>query len=159
MGFYSHRRLPPGRKTVAKSFHLNNLRSPFPDGLVFPFRVSTLARMTFEIISVLAQATPAAQPRPDPLGGTNMMVWMVFAFVLIYFMTIRPQSKRQKQLQAQIASLKTGDKVVTSGGIHGLVANIQDGPTLTLKIADNVKIEVEKSAVSTILKPVEAKAG
>ena len=112
--------------------------------------------MTFDTLLILAQATPAAQPRPDPLGGTNMMVWMVFAFVLIYFMTIRPQSKRQKQLQAQIASLKTGDKVVTSGGILGLVANIQDGPTLTLKIA--VKIEVEKSAVSTVLRPAESKA-
>jgi hypothetical protein len=48
---------------------------------------------------------------------------------------------------------ENGDKVVTSGGIHGLVANIQDGPTLTLKIADNVKIEVEKSAVSSVLRP------
>ena len=114
--------------------------------------------MIFDTLIVLAQSTPGPQPRPDPLGGTNMMVWMIFAFVLIYFMTIRPQSKRQKQLQAQIASLKTGDKVVTSGGIHGLVVNIQDGPTLTLKIADNVKIEVEKSAVSSVLRPAESKA-
>lgn len=113
--------------------------------------------MIFDTI-VLAQATPAPQPRQDPLGGTNMMVWMIFAFVLIYFMTIRPQSKRQKQLQAQVASLKTGDKVVTTGGIHGLVVNIQDGPTLTLKIADNVKIEVEKTAVTSVLKPGESKA-
>ena len=120
--------------------------------------------MIADIAIVLAQtgapaATPAPQGRPaDPLGGANMMVWMMFAFVLIYFMTIRPQTKRQKQLQAQIAALKTGDKVVTTGGIHGLVANIQDGPTLTLKIADNVKIEVEKSAVTTVLRPSEAKA-
>jgi preprotein translocase subunit YajC len=114
--------------------------------------------MTFNAFIILAQATPAPAVRP-PDQGMNMMVWMIFAFVLIYFLTIRPQSKKQKQLQEQIASLKTGDKVVTNGGIHGLVANIQDGPTLTLKIADNVKIEVEKSAVTTILRPAtETKA-
>ena len=112
--------------------------------------------MTLAYLFVLAQATPAPTVRP-PDPGMNMMVWMIFAFVLIYFLTIRPQSRRQKQLQAQIASLKTGDKVVTNGGIHGLVANVQDGPTLTLKIADNVKIEVEKSAVTTVLRPAESK--
>jgi preprotein translocase subunit YajC len=48
---------------------------------------------------------------------------------------------------------------LTNGGIHGLVANIHDGPTLTLKIADNVKIEVDKSAVATVLRPAtETKA-
>ena len=105
----------------------------------------------------LAQTTPAPAVRsPDP--GMNMMVWMIFAFVLIYFLTIRPQQQKQKKLLAQIAALKTGDRVITSGGIHGLVANVQDGNILTLKIADNVKIEVEKSAISTILKPTEAQA-
>lgn len=107
----------------------------------------------------LAQTpAPNAIPPDGGLGGLNMMVWMIFAFVLIYFMTIRPQHRRQKQLQEQIASLKTGDKVVTSGGIHGLVVNLNDGPTLTLKIADGVKIEVEKSSVSTVLKPPDKAA-
>ena len=114
--------------------------------------------MLFDTLLFLAQATPAPQPRPDPLGGANMMIWMIFAFILVYFLTIRPQTKRQKELVAQIARLKTGDKVVTSGGIHGLVANIHDGPTLTLKVADNVRLEVEKSAISTILKSAEAKS-
>jgi preprotein translocase subunit YajC len=112
--------------------------------------------MTFTSFVVVAQATPP--PTARPLEGMNMMVMMIFMFVLVYFLMIRPQSKRQKQLQAQIASLKTGDKVVTTGGIHGLVANVQDGPTLTLKIADNVKIEVDKTAVSTVLKPAETKS-
>ena len=115
--------------------------------------------MIFDTFIVLAQATPVPQTRPpDPLWGPNMMVWMIFLFVVMYFVAVRPQSKRQKQLQAQIAALKTGDKVVTTGGIHGLVANIQDGPTLMLKIADNVKIEVDKTAVSTVLRPAEPKA-
>jgi len=88
----------------------------------------------------------------------NLMIWMVFAFVLVYFMTIRPQRKRQLELEAQIKALKTGDKVVTSGGIHGVIANVRDGSSLILKIADNTKIEVEKSAIATVLNPKTADA-
>jgi preprotein translocase subunit YajC len=80
------------------------------------------------------------------------LVPMVAVFVIMYFLVIRPQNKRQKQLQEMVSNLKTGDRVVTNGGIHGQVANVKDGQTLVLKIADNVKIEVEKSAVATILK-------
>ena len=109
--------------------------------------------MIFAAFLFLAQATPAPAVRP-PDPGMNIMVWMVFAFVLVYFLTIRPQHKRQKELQSQIAAIKTGDKVITSGGIHGLIANVKE-KTFILKIADNVKIEVEKSAVSGIVKPSE----
>ncbi|MDQ3622518.1 MAG: preprotein translocase subunit YajC [Verrucomicrobiota bacterium] len=102
---------------------------------------------------VLAQA-PAP---PDP--GLNIMVMMGFAFALIYFISIRPQQRRAKQLAAQIASLKTGDKVITSSGIHGVVANVKEGSTLSLKVADNVRIEIDKSAITTIVKPnVDAKS-
>jgi preprotein translocase subunit YajC len=80
-----------------------------------------------------------------------MLVWMMFAFVLVYFLTIRPQQKRQKALQAQIAATKTGDKVITASGIHGMIANVKD-TTFILKIADNVKIEIEKSAVASVVK-------
>lgn len=81
----------------------------------------------------------------------NMLVWMIFFFVIMYIFMIRPQVKKQKELQAKIASLKTGDRVITNGGIHGVVTNVKNGPSLTLRIADNVKIEIEKSAVATIL--------
>ena len=117
--------------------------------------------MILETFVFLAQ-TPAPQVRP-PDPGMNMMVWMMFAFVLIYFLTIRPQQKKQKQLAAQIAATKTGDKVITTAGIHGMIANIKD-TTFILKIADNVKIEIEKSAVASVVKTsadtavVEAKA-
>ena len=59
---------------------------------------------------------------------------------------IRPQQKKLKQHQTLVSSLKTGDKVVTTGGIHGLIANVKEA-TLILKIADNVKIEVDKASV------------
>ena len=70
--------------------------------------------------------------------------------VIFYFLLIRPQQKKQKELQTLVSSLKTGDKVVTNGGIHGIVANVKDGATLSLKIADNVKIEVDKSAIALV---------
>jgi preprotein translocase subunit YajC len=105
--------------------------------------------MILETFLFLAQ-TPAPTPRP-PDPGLNMLVWMMFAFVLVYFLTIRPQQKRQKALQAQIAATKTGDKVITASGIHGMIANVKD-TTFILKIADNVKIEIEKTAVASVVK-------
>lgn len=113
--------------------------------------------MNFATILILAQA-PAAKPVDTGLSGMNMMVWMAFAFALIYFMSIRPQAKKQKDLLARISSLKTGDRVVTTGGIYGTVANVKDGSTLLLKIADNVKIEIDKSAVANVVNADNSKA-
>ena len=67
--------------------------------------------------------------------------------VIMYYVMIRPQSKRQKEHQRLISSLKTGDRVVTGSGIHGMITNVKD-TTVTVKVADNVKIEMEKSAVT-----------
>jgi len=69
----------------------------------------------------------------------------------MYFMLFRPQKKRQQEQQRLISALKTGDKVVTNAGIHGLIANVKE-TTVMLKVADNVKIEVEKSAVTNVVK-------
>ena len=75
----------------------------------------------------------------------------IFIFVIMYFVLFRPQKKRQQEQQRLVASLKTGDRVVTNAGIHGLIANVKD-TTVMVKVADNVKIEMEKSAVTTVLK-------
>lgn len=69
----------------------------------------------------------------------------------MYFVLFRPQKKRQQEQQRLVSSLKTGDRVVTNAGIHGLIANVKE-TTVMLKVADNVKIEVEKSAVNNVLK-------
>jgi preprotein translocase subunit YajC len=69
----------------------------------------------------------------------------------MYFVLFRPQKKRQQDQQRLIASLKTGDQVVTNAGIHGLIANVKE-TTVMLKVADNVKLEMEKSAITTVLK-------
>jgi len=97
-----------------------------------------------------AQAQPAA-PAPGPAGGIGFFVPFIFIFVIMYFVLFRPQKKRQQQQQRLISSLKTGDQVVTNAGIHGLIANVKE-TTVMLKVADNVKIEMEKSAIANVLK-------
>jgi preprotein translocase subunit YajC len=107
--------------------------------------------MTFEFLAQAQSAAPAA-PAPGGAGGfMNLLPFWFFIIVIMYFVMIRPQKKRQQQQQQLISALKTGDKVVTNAGIHGLIANVKD-TTVMLKIADNVKIEVEKSAVTNVLK-------
>lgn len=103
----------------------------------------------------LAQAQSAA-PQQVPGGGIgSFFVPLIFIFVIMYFVMIRPQKKRQEQQQKLIASLKTGDKVVTNAGIHGLISNVKDN-TVLVKVADNVKIEMDKAAITTVLKSVES---
>jgi len=83
--------------------------------------------------------------------GNTLMALLPFIliFVVIWLFMIRPQSKKQKQLQAMLASLQKGDKVVTIGGIHGSIAGFKESDdTVILKVADNTKIEVSRSAIA-----------
>jgi preprotein translocase subunit YajC len=99
----------------------------------------------------LAQAQTAA-PQQVPGGGIgSFFVPLIFIFIIMYFVMIRPQKKRQEQQQKLITSLKTGDRVVTNAGIHGLTSNVKE-TTVLVKVADNVKIEMEKSAITNVLK-------
>ena len=77
---------------------------------------------------------------------------MVMVFVLIYFMVISPSRKRQRKLQEMISNLKTGDKVITTGGIHGVLVGISDH-LFQVRIADQVKIEVTRSAIAGLQAP------
>ena len=102
---------------------------------------------------VLAQAQTAAPPSPGGIGGGlgGFIVPMTLIFVMMYFLLIRPQKKRQVEQQRLVSALKTGDRVVTNAGIHGLISNVKE-TTVIVKVADNVKIEMEKSAVANVLK-------
>ncbi len=102
------------------------------------------------LFSTVAQAAPTGVAQPPGIGG--VLVPMVLIFSIMYFMMIRPQNQKQKKLAEMISNLQTGDPVVTTGGIHGVVANLKDGSTLMLKVADNVRIEVDKSAIASVLK-------
>ena len=99
---------------------------------------------------ILAQAQTGS-PAPTPFGGIGVFVPFIFIFIIMYFVMIRPQKKRQEQQQKLVSSLKSGDRVVTNAGIHGLIANVKE-TTVLLKVADNVKIEIDKSAITNVLK-------
>jgi preprotein translocase subunit YajC len=101
---------------------------------------------------MLAQAAGAA---PAPGVFEMLGVPMICLFVIMYFVVHRPQQQQRKKLQEMVDNMKTGDAVVTSGGIHGIVSNMKDGNTLMLKVADNVRIEVDKSAIASVLKEVK----
>ncbi|HMQ68041.1 MAG TPA: preprotein translocase subunit YajC [Ignavibacteria bacterium] len=87
-------------------------------------------------------------------GGIESILSSIVPFLLIivifYFLILRPQQKRQKERAQLLESIKKGDKVITSGGIHGTVEGIED-KTLLIKVSDNLKLKMERSAVSTII--------
>ncbi len=102
--------------------------------------------------SFLSLAQTSAPPAGQPGGMGSYLIPVVCFIVLIYFGIMRPQKLQQQKLASMIAALKTGDKVITSGGIHGIISNLKDGATLVLKVDDNCKMEVDKSAIATIKK-------
>ena len=89
----------------------------------------------------------AAQSGTGPSGLSAFMP-IIILFVIFYFILIRPQQKKQKELQRMIEALRKGDKVLTNGGIFGTVVGFKDN-VLVLKIADEVKVEILKTAISS----------
>ncbi|MDY9918066.1 MULTISPECIES: preprotein translocase subunit YajC [Proteiniphilum] len=92
-------------------------------------------------MNVLLQAAPGGA---GGMGGTLLM--MVAIFAVFYFFMIRPQQKKQKELQKSREAMKAGDKVVTSGGIHGRIREVGDTWFL-VEVADGVKLKFEKGSV------------
>ena len=93
------------------------------------------------------------QAQAQPQGGLLFsFAPLLFMVVIFYFLLIRPQQKRQKQHNTMLTQLKKGDKVLTSGGIYGLIERVREDGVLVVKVADNVKVEMAKSAVSTVVK-------
>src|ERR1700732_5377144 len=105
------------------------------------------------LLLFLAQAQPGAPLGPG--GGLGFFVPFIFIFVIMSFVLFRPQKKRQQEQQRLVASLKTGARVANNSGLHGLSANVRE-TTVIVKVADNVKIEREKSAVTNVLKSAES---
>ena len=97
-----------------------------------------------------APATPGAQQSPL----TSMLVPMVVIFGIMYFMMIRPQRRRDKARKEMMANVKTGDRVLLTSGILGLVRNVNE-TSLIIQIADNTRIEVVKAALSQVLEKDE----
>ncbi len=86
----------------------------------------------------------AQQAGGSGLSGMLMIVAMIAIF---YFVMIRPQNKKQKEIKRQREAMQSGDKVVTAGGIHGRIKEIKNDTTILLTVADGVTIEVDKASV------------
>ncbi|HEY1768004.1 MAG TPA: preprotein translocase subunit YajC [Terracidiphilus sp.] len=87
---------------------------------------------------------------PGPASGGLTMLLPLLLIPVLYLFMIRPQQKRQKQWQAMLADIKTGDRVTTSGGIRGIILSIKDDAMIIRVAPDNVKIEVAKSAIASV---------
>ena len=99
--------------------------------------------------SILFAASGIGDPSQLPV-----LLVILATFAIFYFILIRPQQKKQKQMQKMIEALKKGDRVMTSGGIFGTVVGTKDN-IIVLKIDENTKIEVIKSAVVSVVKKAE----
>ena len=94
------------------------------------------------ILATFFQTAPAS-------GFSSFLIPLGLMFAIMYFMVIMPQQRQRKKTQAMLAAIKNGDKVVTSSGIYGTVSGI-DGDTVILKIADQVKIRILRSAIAQV---------
>jgi preprotein translocase subunit YajC len=101
------------------------------------------------ILPFLAQAQTAPQQPGSLLGSPIVM--MVLMVVMFYFLLIRPQQRQRKELQARIASLQAGDKVVTTSGMHGIIHNVKE-QTVVVKVAEGTMIEFDKPAIAVVHK-------
>ncbi len=97
--------------------------------------------------------TPAFAQVASPFGGDNMLVSLlpfVLIFVIMYFLILRPQQKRQKQHQEMIKNVRRGDTVVTSGGLVGKVTKVIDDDYVEVEIADSVRVRQMRSMLSDV---------
>ena len=88
-----------------------------------------------------------AAPAAGAAGGIASLLPLALIFIVFYFLLIRPQQKKAKEHQAFLNNLKKGERVVTSGGIHGRITGLTE-TTVTLEIADNVRIKVNRGSIA-----------
>lgn len=100
------------------------------------------------MFSLIVAMAPGGPGKGNPL--TSMLPFFIIFFAIFYFLIIRPQQKRQKNFQEMVSSLKEYDRVVTTGGIYGTIVSVKEASVI-LKIADNVKIEVNKANITSII--------
>jgi len=100
----------------------------------------------------IAMAPPQGGSGSDGLFSTLIMFMLIIG--IFYFMILRPQQKRQKERQKLLEAIKKGDRVVTAGGMYGVIAGL-DEKTVLVQVADNVKIKFERGSIGSIVKEGE----
>jgi preprotein translocase subunit YajC len=107
------------------------------------------------IETAYAMGAPGGNGAPQG-GGLSSLIMMAVIFAIFYFILIRPQQKKMKEHKRMVEELKKGDRIVTSGGIYGTVEN-STPETLTVKIAEGVKVKITRASVGAVVKPGEEK--
>lgn len=102
------------------------------------------------MLSFFAMASPQGGSQAQGGNPLTMFLPMIIIFGIFYFMLIRPQQRRDKERRKMVDEIKSGDKVMFSGGIIGIVANVKES-TLAVKVADNVKLEIARGAVMKVI--------
>lgn len=95
-------------------------------------------------------------PQGGQGGGSMVSTIVMFSLIILifYFMILRPQQKRQKERQKLLEGVKKGDKITTIGGLHATILGLEE-KTVLIQIADNVKVKIEKSAISNVLRSAD----
>jgi preprotein translocase subunit YajC len=101
----------------------------------------------YPLFAMMPGAAASGGEGPSPF---SMLLPILGMLLIFYFLMIRPQQKRQKEVQKMLAAVKKGDRVLTASGLYGTVAGVKDD-VLVLQIADNVKVEMIKSAVTGVV--------
>jgi preprotein translocase subunit YajC len=95
----------------------------------------------------------AMAPQGGDGGGGGLISTLIMfgaIFLIFYFMIIRPQQKRSKERDKMLSNLEKGDKIVTSGGIHGIIAGLEE-KTALVQVGDNIKLKIERSAITSVI--------
>jgi len=106
----------------------------------------------FVLVSVLlsCEAVLYAAAGQSPQSSLGSFFPLIVIFAIFYFLLIRPQQKKAKEVQQMLNTLKKDDKVVTTGGLYGVVSNVK-GEIVEVKIAEGVKVDIARSAISNII--------
>jgi preprotein translocase subunit YajC len=119
----------------------------------FPIFLAQVTNAANAAVAGAPDATAAAAQPERPLWSVFVMYGLLLA--VVYFVFFRPQIQAKKTQDEKIKTAKTGDKIVTSSGIHGVITNVKD-TTVIVRVADSVKLEIEKSHIDKILKTTDS---
>ena len=110
--------------------------------------MNTIGMLFAQEAQVAAETVATQMPQNAPAGsGLMTLMPIILMIVVFYFLLIRPQQKKEKERRKMIESLQNGDRVLTVGGIYGVISSIKDADVIVLKVSDNSKIEVARSAI------------
>ncbi len=126
--------------TTGRNTHMKSIITTLRNSVLTLSAAGTAAQL---------HAEAAAAPAANPLGS---FLPLIVIFVIFYFLLIRPQQKRAKEHQRMLTALKKDDKIVSTGGIYGTITSVK-GDVLEVKIAENVKVQMSRSAVSALVPP------